>query len=82
MDEELVRAVSGKAEAQSSTHAALIRKARQEDLRQLDEAELDRGYVERYRRMPENPAPGKGGANLNARAWPREGWDEAWRSVD
>ena len=78
MDEKLLRAVNRKAKDRRSTRAALIRHACQEFLRKLEEDELERRYMEGYRRKPENPAWGEAGAKLAAQVLTREDWDEAW----
>ena len=74
MKENLLRAVNREAKVRRSTRAALIRKACEEYLRQIEEEELDRRYVEGYRLRPEGPAWGKAGAKLAAQVWPKEEW--------
>jgi len=74
MDEGLLRAITGKAKASRSTRAALIRHACKDYLRRLEEEELDRQYVEGYRRKPEKPGLGVAGTKLAARVWPKEDW--------
>jgi hypothetical protein len=76
MDKKLLQAVNRKARAKKSTRAALIRTACEEYLRKLEEEELDRRYVEGYRRKPEDPAWGELGAKLAAEVWPQEDWNE------
>lgn len=46
------------------------------DLRDHDFSicELERLYIEGYRRMPETVGWGKAGAKLAAEVWPREDW--------
>lgn len=77
MDEKLLHAVDRRARAKSSSRAALIRTACQEYLRILEEEELDRRYVEGYRRKPEKPGVGEAGAKMAAEVLAREDWDEA-----
>lgn len=77
MDGKLLQAVNRRAKANRSTRAALIRAACDEYLRKLEEEELDRRYIEGYRRKPEDPAWGKLGEKLAAEVWPKEDWDEA-----
>ena len=77
MDEKLLRAVNRRAKARRSTRAALIRAACDAYLRKLEEEELDRRYIEGYRRKPENPVWGEVGAKLAAEVLPPEDWDEA-----
>ncbi|HTG61348.1 MAG TPA: ribbon-helix-helix protein, CopG family [Terriglobia bacterium] len=78
MDEKLLQAVNRKARSSRSTRAALIRTACQEYLQRLEEQELERRYVEGYRRKPEKPAWGEIGARLAAEVLSEEDWDEAW----
>ncbi len=78
MEEELLRAVNRRAKAKRSSRAALIRSACEEYLRRIEEEELERLYVEGYRRKPESPSVGKLGERMAAEVWPREDWNEAW----
>ena len=77
MEEKLLQAVNRKARASRSTRAALIRAACQEYLQRLEEQELERRYVEGYRRNPEKPLWGEAGAKLAAEVLAKEDWDEA-----
>ena len=78
MEEELLRAVNRRAKAKQSSRAALIRSACEEYLRRVEEEELERRYVEGYRRKPETPSVGKLGEKMAAEVWPKEDWNEAW----
>ena len=78
MDEKLLQAVNRKARTSRSTRAAFIRTACREYLQKLEEQELERRYVEGYRRKMEKPAWGEMGARLAAEILPEEEWDEAW----
>ncbi len=78
MDERLLTAVTRSAKARKSTRAALIREACKRYLDRIEEDELDRKYVEGYRRKPEGPAWGKLGEKLASEVWAKEDWDEAW----
>ncbi len=42
----------------------------------VEEEELDRKYIEGYRRKPESAAMGKLGARLAKEVWPKETWDK------
>ncbi len=75
MDEKLVRAVNREARALRSTRAALIRAACEDYLRRIAEQELDRRYVEGYRRKPEKSDWGKMGAKMAAQVLPEERWE-------
>lgn len=74
MDEKLLRALTRRAKVSHTSRSAFVREACQRHLERLDEEDLDRQYVEGYRRKPENPAVGKTGAKLAAIVWPREQW--------
>lgn len=78
IDQKLLRAVDRQARARNSSRAAFIRGACEAYLQRLEEEELDRRYVEGYRRKPEDPAGGKLGERLAAEVWPKEDRDEAW----
>jgi ribbon-helix-helix CopG family protein len=74
MDEKLLHAMTRRARATRLTRAALIRHACEEYLQKVEDEELDRRYVEGYRREPEKPGLGKVGAKLAAQVWSREDW--------
>lgn len=78
IDDVLLGAVTRLAKVRRSTRAALIREACRRYLERLKEAELDRKYVEGYRRKPESAAAGKLGEKMAKEVWPKEVWDEAW----
>jgi hypothetical protein len=74
MDENLLHAMTLRARAARLTPAALIRRACEEYMHKLEEEELDRRYVEGYRRNPETPGLGRAGVKLAAQVWRKEGW--------
>jgi hypothetical protein len=76
MDDKLLREMNRKAKASRSSRAALIRKACEEFIRRLEEEELDRQYVEGYRRKPEDPIWGQIGEMMAAEILSPEDWDE------
>jgi len=78
MDEELLKAVNRRAKSRRSSRSAFIREACQQHLERLNEEELERQYVEGYRRMPEGSAGGKLGEGMAQEVWPKEDWDAAW----
>ena len=78
MDEKLLKAVNRRAKKNRSTRSALIREACQQHLERLNEEELDRRYVEGYRRKPEGPDWGQLGEKMALEVWGKEDWDEAW----
>ena len=75
MDERLLRAVNRRAKTCQSSRSAFIRQACQRYLEKLDEEELDRRYVEGYRRHPEGFSIGKAGEKLAANVWLKENWE-------
>ena len=58
----------------AESRAAFIREACKLRLKSLKAAELDRRYVEGYRRKPEDTTWGETGVKLLARRLPREKW--------
>ena len=71
MDDRLLREMNRKAKASRSARAGAIREACEKKIRRLEEDELERRYIEGYRRKPENPAWGEVGVKLAAKVWPR-----------
>jgi metal-responsive CopG/Arc/MetJ family transcriptional regulator len=53
MNEELLRKLNKYSKKQKMKRAALVRQACERLLKQLQEEEMDRQYVEGYRRIPE-----------------------------
>ena len=78
IDNVLLVAVTRLAKVRRSTRAALIREACRRYLERIEEEELDRKYVEGYRRKPESASVGKLGARMAKEVWPKEDWNEAW----
>ena len=58
----------------AENRAEFIREACRRRLRDLETKELERRYVEGYRRSPEDPAAARTNAALLARIVPREKW--------
>lgn len=82
MEEELRQKLDAVAEAERKPRAEIIRKACKEYLRQIQEAELDRQYVEGYRRMPEDPREVEALGLLAAQVWAQEYGEEDWSDWD
>ncbi len=76
MDEKLLRAMNRNAKATRSSRAAVIRKACEDYLRRQEEDELERQYIEGYRRKAENPVWGRLGKIMAAKVLPREDWKD------
>ena len=78
MDENLLRALTRQAKASRTSRSAFVREACQRHLKRLNEEELERQYVEGYRRKPESASVGKLGERMAKEVWPKEDWNEAW----
>jgi len=78
IDNVLLGAVTRLAKVRRLTRAALIREACQRYLERIEEEELDRKYVEGYRRKPESASVGKLGERMAKEVWPKEDWNESW----
>jgi len=74
MNEELLKKLNKFSKKQKVKRAALVRQACERLLKQLQEEEMDRQYVEGYRRIPEDPAIGEVGAKLAAEILSKEDW--------
>jgi metal-responsive CopG/Arc/MetJ family transcriptional regulator len=74
MNEELLKNLNKFSKKQKVKRAALVRQACERLLKQLQEEEMDRQYVEGYRRIPEDPAIGEIGAKLAAEILSKEDW--------
>jgi metal-responsive CopG/Arc/MetJ family transcriptional regulator len=74
MDEELLKSLNRLSKKQRKSRAEVIRQACSKYLDQAREAELDRIYVEGYKRIPETPEMGELGAALLAEHLATEIW--------
>lgn len=74
MDEELLKNLNKVCKKQKVKRAALVRQACERLLKQLQEEEMDRQYVEGYKRIPEDPAIGEVGLKLAAEILVKEDW--------
>lgn len=74
MSEELLKKLNKFSKKQKVKRAALVRQACERLLKQLQEEEMDRQYVEGYRRIPEDPAIGEVGLKLAAEILAKEDW--------
>lgn len=74
IEEELLESIDETAGMVAESRAAFIRQACKLRLKSLKAAELDRRYVEGYRKKPEDTAWGETGAKVLARRLPREKW--------
>ena len=74
IDSGLLSDIDESAGLVAESRAEFIRKACRERLRSLVEAELDRRYVEGYRKTPEKESAGRANAKLLAKLAPEEKW--------
>jgi metal-responsive CopG/Arc/MetJ family transcriptional regulator len=74
MDEELLTRIDEMVGRVAESRAAFIREACQGRLEALKGGQLDRQYVEGYRRKPEEAVWAKATARLLSRVLPREKW--------
>lgn len=74
MEEDLLERIDETAGVVAESRAAFIREACKLRLSALATRELDRRYVEGYRRKPEDTTWAETGAKLLSRVLPREQW--------
>ena len=74
MDERLLEELDGMAKKTGLPRAELIRQACRRELREMERLELDRRYVEGYRKKPESPEWGELGAALLGKRYEKESW--------
>jgi metal-responsive CopG/Arc/MetJ family transcriptional regulator len=72
---ELVEALDRVAKERGVPRAEIIREACQKMLRTLEEEELDRIYVEGYRRIPDDGEVGEAQLKMAAQVLPPERWE-------
>ena len=74
IEEDFLERIDATAGTVAESRAAFIREACRLRLRHLEARELDRRYVEGYRRKPEDTAWAETGAKLLSRLLSREKW--------
>ncbi len=74
VDGELLAALDQLAQKQRKARSELIRQACQRYLREVESAELDRLYIEGYRRLPEEPGVGEAQIAVAGKFLPEETW--------
>ena len=74
IQDDLLERIDETAGMVAESRAAFIREACRQRLKSLQAAELDRRYVQGYRRKPEDTAWAETGAKLLARRLPRDKW--------
>jgi metal-responsive CopG/Arc/MetJ family transcriptional regulator len=74
VDKELLKALNTTCKKQKKKRAEFVREACKKLLAQLRNEELERQYIEGYRRIPEDPIEGEIGAKLAAEVLEKEEW--------
>ena len=74
IDEELLARIDERVGRVAESRAAFIREACRWRLKALKGGQLDRQYVDGYRRKPEDPAWARAIARLLPKVLPREEW--------
>jgi len=74
MSQDLVKKLNKVCKKQKMKRAALVRQACERMLKEMQEEEWDRQYVESYRLIPEDPAIGEVGLLLAAETLEKEDW--------
>lgn len=74
MEEDLLERIDETAGVVAESRASFIREACKLRLKALQAREMDRRYVEGYRKKPEDTAWAKTGAKLLSRLLPPEQW--------
>lgn len=74
IEEDLLERIDDTAGAVAESRAAFIREACKLRLKTLAARELDRRYMDGYRKKPEDLAWAETGAKLLSRVLPRESW--------
>jgi hypothetical protein len=74
IDDDLLSRIDETVGRVAETRAAFIREACRLRLEALKGRQLDRQYIDGYRRKPEDPAWAKAAARLLSRVLPREKW--------
>jgi len=74
IEEDLLQRIDETAGAVAESRAAFIREACKLRLKSLEARELDRRYMEGYRKKPEDTAWAETGAKLLSRVLPKEKW--------
>ena len=73
-DDRLLTELNTLSKKQDKTRSELIREACARYVAEVEEAELDRIYVEGYRKIPDDPAFGEAGLELLKEIFPEESW--------
>ncbi len=74
IDEDLLKELNSLSKKQHKARAEVIREACAHYITEVEEEELDRIYIEGYKRIPEDPAIGETGLKLLAEFHPEETW--------
>jgi metal-responsive CopG/Arc/MetJ family transcriptional regulator len=74
MNEELLKKLNKYSKKQKMKRAALVRQACERLLKQLQEEEMDRQYVEGYRRIPDDGMIAETQLKIMSEVLPKEDW--------
>jgi metal-responsive CopG/Arc/MetJ family transcriptional regulator len=74
MNEELLKKLNKYSKKQKIKRAALVRQACERLLKQLQEEEMDRQYVEGYRRIPDDGMIAETQLKIMSEVLPKEDW--------
>lgn len=74
MNEELLKKLNKFSKKRKIKRAALVRQACERLLKQLQEEEMDRQYVEGYRRIPDDGMIAEAQMKMLAEILPKEDW--------
>jgi len=74
LDEDLLESLNAASKKQRKPRAELIRQACRHFLEEQRMAELDRIYVEGYRRIPETTEMAEAQESMLKDVWPKESW--------
>ena len=73
-DQGLLSELDAISRKQDKSRAQLVREACAHYVADIEEAELEKAYVEGYTRIPEDPDLGEAGLKLLAEILPEESW--------
>jgi len=77
MEEKLLYDLNDMAKKQNKPRAEFIREACVKYIAETREEELDRQYIEGYKRIPEDTSWAEAQEKILGEVWPRESWEDA-----
>ena len=73
-DERLLSELDAVSKKQGKSRAELVREACAHYVADIEEAELEKAYIQGYTRIPDEPELGEAGLKLMAEILPEESW--------